>query len=63
MLVLSRKSGQRIVIGDEIVITILKVRGNYVRVGIEAPPSVPIRRDELEEFALTAEEVYCTPRR
>jgi carbon storage regulator len=63
MLVLSRKSGQRIVIGDEIVITILKVRGNHVRVGIEAPPAVPIRRDELENFALSAEDAYCTPRR
>lgn len=48
MLVLSRKSGQRIVIGDEIVITIVKVRGNHVRLGIEAPDDVHIRREELE---------------
>jgi carbon storage regulator len=47
MLVLSRKIHQEIVIGDGIVITIVAVRGKQVRLGIKAPPEVPIRRDEL----------------
>lgn len=47
MLVLSRKSQQQIHIGDDVVITIVRVRGNSVRVGIEAPKSVSVRRGEL----------------
>ena len=48
MLVLSRKESQRIRLGDEIVITIVKISGDKVRVGIEAPNSVLVLRDELE---------------
>ena len=47
MLVLNRKVGERVVIGDEIVITVVSVHGQQVRVGIEAPGSVPIWREEL----------------
>jgi carbon storage regulator CsrA len=47
MLVLSRKSNESIVIGDNIRITIASVRGRYVRVGIEAPPAVKILREEI----------------
>jgi len=47
MLILSRKVHQEIVIGDGISITIVAIRGKQVRVGIKAPPNVPIRRDEL----------------
>jgi carbon storage regulator len=54
MLVLSRKSGQRLVIDDDIVITVLKVRGNQVRIGIEAPASVRIRREEVHELSYAA---------
>jgi carbon storage regulator len=48
MLVLSRKESQRIRLGDQIVITIVKISGDKVRVGIEAPASVLVLRDELE---------------
>jgi len=48
MLVLSRKQAQTIMIGDGIKITIIRVQGNQVRVGVEAPPEVPIRRSELQ---------------
>jgi len=48
MLVLSRKTQEKICIGDSIVVTILSVKGNSVRVGIEAPRSVRIVRSELE---------------
>jgi carbon storage regulator len=47
MLVLTRKVGERIVIDDSIVVTVLKVEGNRVRIGIRAPETVVIQRDEL----------------
>ncbi|MEX0613409.1 MAG: carbon storage regulator [Pirellulales bacterium] len=48
MLVLSRKESQRIRLGDSIVITIVKISGDKVRVGIDAPSHVLVLRDELE---------------
>lgn len=48
MLVLSRKTNQQIVIGDDIVVSILRIAGNRVRIGIEAPESMHIVRGELE---------------
>ena len=51
MLVLSRKRDERIVIGDSIVITVVEVRGDKVRLGIEAPPDVLVLRDELRPHA------------
>lgn len=47
MLVLSRKVGEKIMIGHSIVITVLEVVGGRVRLGIEAPESVPVFRDEI----------------
>ena len=47
MLVLSRKRHQRIMVGDDIVINISDIRGNIVRVGVEAPKGVPIMREEV----------------
>ena len=48
MLVLSRKQTESIVINDNIVVTILSVRGNTVRLGVEAPREVPVLRSELD---------------
>jgi carbon storage regulator len=48
MLVLSRKEGERIVIDGQIVVTVVQLRGNQIRLGIEAPKDVAIRRSELE---------------
>ncbi len=48
MLVLTRKLDESIQIGDDIKITVLRVKGNAVRIGIEAPKSVRVVRDELE---------------
>lgn len=59
MLVLSRKTGERIHIGDDVTITVTKVAGNRVAIGIEAPREAGIRRGELEgrrPFALTTPE-------
>jgi carbon storage regulator len=47
MLVLSRKLEERIQIGENITITVLKIRGNSIQIGIEAPRSVPVVRGEL----------------
>ena len=47
MLVLSRKPNERLIIGNNIVITILRVAGSSVRVGIEAPHNVQIQREEI----------------
>ena len=48
MLVLSRKQSQRIKLGDSIVITVVRVAGDKVRLGIEAPRDMLVLRDELE---------------
>jgi carbon storage regulator len=55
MLVLSRKESQRIRLGDSIVITIVKISGDKVRVGIDAPANVLVLRDELEVFVAPAD--------
>jgi carbon storage regulator len=47
MLVLSRRAGESVVLGDDVTVTILEVRGDVVRVGIEAPRSVKVHRAEL----------------
>jgi len=51
MLVLSRKALQSVVIGEDIRITVVRVEGNQVRIGIEAPQNVRILRGELFEEA------------
>lgn len=47
MLVLTRKLGENIRIGDSVKITILEVRSGQVKLGIEAPPEVPVHREEI----------------
>jgi carbon storage regulator len=47
MLVLGRKVGERVLIGEGVVLTVVAVRGSQVRLGIEAPVEVTIRREEL----------------
>jgi carbon storage regulator len=59
MLVLSRKESQRIRLGDSIVITIVKISGDKVRVGIEAPNNILVLRDELEPREPAAPSVPC----
>jgi carbon storage regulator len=53
MLVLSRRERERIRLGDSIVVTIVRVAGDKVRIGIEAPPEVLVLRDELEPRVLS----------
>ena len=47
MLVLTRKPGQSVYIGDEVKITLMEIRGNQIRVGISAPSTVRIYREEI----------------
>ena len=47
MLVLSRKVNEQIVIGNNVRMTVVSIRGNQVRIGFEAPPSISIYRDDL----------------
>jgi carbon storage regulator len=49
MLVLSRRIGESVVVGDDVTITVLEVRGDVVRIGIDAPRSVAVHRAELLE--------------
>jgi carbon storage regulator len=53
MLVLSRRERERIRLGDSIVVTVVRVTGDKVRLGIEAPPHVLVLRDELEPRAVS----------
>jgi carbon storage regulator len=48
MLVLTRRSGQRIVLGDNIILTVVSISGRRVQLGIEAPPEINIVREELK---------------
>lgn len=47
MLVLTRKSGEQVLVGDQITIKVISVERGKVRIGIEAPPQINIRRGEL----------------
>ena len=47
MLVLSRKVNEKVMIGNDVVITIVKIDRNQVRIGIEAPGNVPVYREEI----------------
>jgi len=50
MLVLSRKLGERIVIGENVVVTVVKIDRNQIRLGIEAPEDVSVYREEIAAF-------------
>ncbi len=49
MLVLSRREGQAIIIGDNVVVRVVEIRGDHVRLGIDAPRSIIIHREEVAE--------------
>jgi carbon storage regulator len=48
MLVLSRKVGERILIGENISVTVVRIAGGAVRIGVEAPAELPVIREELK---------------
>jgi len=58
MLVLSRKCNEQIRIGNDIIITLVEIRGDQVRIGIEAPPDVPVHREEIYQQMLAHGDVH-----
>lgn len=49
MLVLTRRKNEKIIIGDNITLVVVEIRGDKVRLGIEAPQEVPVHREEVRE--------------
>ncbi|MFT3905966.1 MAG: carbon storage regulator CsrA [Steroidobacteraceae bacterium] len=47
MLILTRRVGETVMIGDEVSVTVLRVKGNQVRLGVNAPKSVSVQREEI----------------
>ena len=68
MLIITRRPGERIMLGDDVRIHIMEIAGNNVRVGIEAPKSIPVYREEIwnavkeENEAAAAAETTTLPR-
>ncbi len=49
MLILTRRGGESLKIGDEVTVTVLGIRGNDVRIGVDAPRAIPVHRKEVYE--------------
>jgi carbon storage regulator len=47
MLIVTRRAGEKIMLGDDIVVEVMEINGNTVRVGVKAPRSVPVYREEI----------------
>ncbi|MEU4216038.1 carbon storage regulator CsrA [Actinoplanes sp. NPDC026623] len=61
MLVLTRKAGESVMIGDDIVVTVLETRGDVIRIGIKAPRDVQVHREEVYEELQRANREAASP--
>lgn len=61
MLVLTRKIGEQIRVGDDIVVTLVRIQGDKVRLGIDAPRDVPIHREEVRRRLAADNQPIRTP--
>jgi carbon storage regulator len=61
MLVLTRRSGESVMIGDEVVITVLEVRGDVIRLGIRAPREIQVHREEIYRELQAANKEAASP--
>ncbi|HEX2584053.1 MAG TPA: carbon storage regulator CsrA [Steroidobacteraceae bacterium] len=63
MLILTRRVGETVMIGDDIAVTVLGVKGNQVRVGVNAPKEVSVHREEIYERIKREEQSGISSRR
>jgi carbon storage regulator len=60
LLILTRRIGETLMIGDEVTVTVLGVKGNQVRIGVNAPKNVAVHREEIYD-RIANEQVESTP--
>lgn len=56
MLILTRRVGETLMIGDDITVTVLSVKGNQIRIGVNAPRELPVHREEVYERIRSTEQ-------
>ena len=61
MLVLTRRAGESVIIGDDVVITVLEARGDVIRIGIQAPRDVQVHREEVYKELQQANREAASP--
>jgi carbon storage regulator len=61
MLVLTRRAGESVMIGDDVVITVLEARGDVIRLGIQAPKDVRVHREEVYRELQAANRAAASP--
>jgi carbon storage regulator len=57
VLILTRRAGEKLVIGENVTVTVLSVKGNQIRIGIEAPHDVSVNREEIHQRILNEKKV------
>lgn len=62
MLILTRRIGETLFIGDDVLVTVLGIKGNQVRIGVHAPKEIPVHREEVYERIKKEKEAGLPPR-